>query len=741
MTLRLTGRKRPAHEGPGARQPPKRLKMREVREVRVQLSVVAGTAGAAVALQLSCCRQVRTCRTPTGPLGMVGARASHATVAVGGADLQEVETEEEDEDEEEEEEREAEKAVRRRSKVLTLTLMRDEGDGSLGFALAGNNQVTAVHAGGLAASAGLQVDDRIIEVNAKDTGVEPFASLLPKDETLPVRLKIVRMLETQTAAPAAVDTHCVATFSCPGCGAALRFEFETGALVEATMCTECSTPLRVRLPPRRPFLALPAPAAIAATASSAPAPAPAAATAVSSPTAAATTSTVALPSPPPLDNSFIERVVFYRFPFEGWQRGVAVEQCVPGAEKDDDGDECNFLIYYEADDTEVPTCLAATDYDSREDAPSGSWYVVPGSMGGGGGFGGGGGGFDSGGGGGGSPSGQDSRDGTVTTKKIHSAGGTKMLDKCLNRLEVKCSVAPPHSASTAPTSTKRAFTSPWNEFAQAQRLLLPKGLSNGEREKRIGEMWSALSDAGRLARSGATHQAAAFVPGLDDLDDLLPSTEEEQAAAPPRAASPSAQTSQAHTDRLYSANFIARLATMELGAEKQRPKRLATMELGAEKQRLKRPKYPKFKRPSGGNPKGKLWNYETGNWENEATASGSAVVEAEGAAEEAAEESLGGGGDTGSKEKVEVVELQAVELQAVELQAVEPDVGDVEEVELVQQKAQQEALAQQQEAQAAQVVDVTSSVPPLQPEKKQVIACELVLIPLGDDAREEVGTE
>ena len=311
-----------------------------------------------------------------------------------------------------------------------------------------------------------------------------------------------------------------------------------------------------------------------------------------------------------------------------------------------------------------------------------------------------------------------------------------MLDKCLNRLEVKCSVAPPHSASTAPTSTKRAFTSPWNEFAQAQRLLLPKGLSNGEREKRIGEMWSALSDAGRLARSGATHQAAAFVPGLDDLDDLLPSTEEEQAAAPPRAASPSAQTSQAHTDRLYSANFIARLATMELGAEKQRPKRLATMELGAEKQRLKRPKYPKFKRPSGGNPKGKLWNYETGNWENEATASGSAVVEAEGAAEEAAEESLGGGGDTGSKEKVEVVELQAVELQAVE-----PDVGDVEEVELVQQKAQQEALAQQQEAQAAQVVDVTSSVPPLQPEKKQVIACELVLIPLGDDAREEVGTE
>ena len=27
------------------------------------------------------------------------------------------------------------------------------------------------------------------------------------------------------------------------------------------------------------------------------------------------------------------------------------------------------------DDTEVPTCLDAANYDSREDAPSGSWYV------------------------------------------------------------------------------------------------------------------------------------------------------------------------------------------------------------------------------------------------------------------------------------------------------------------------------------------------------------------------------
>ena len=86
---------------------------------------------------------------------------------------------------------------------------------------------------------------------------------------------------------------------------------------------------------------------------------------------------------------------------------------------------------------------------------------------------------------------------------------------------------------------------------------------------------------------------------------------------------------------------------------------------------------PKLKRPRGNNPRGKRWNYDTGKWESKVTASGSAVVEAEGAAEE---------------------------------------------------------------AQAAPVVGATSSTMP-QPEKKQERACELVLTPLGDDAREEVGTE
>ena len=113
--------------------------MRKGHEVRVQLSVVAdaaGVAGAAVALQLSCCRQ--EVLTPAGPLGVVGGRACRAIVAMGGADLREEEMEEEEEEGVEEEQQQM--SVPKRSKRLTITLRRDEGDGSLGFALAGNNQ-------------------------------------------------------------------------------------------------------------------------------------------------------------------------------------------------------------------------------------------------------------------------------------------------------------------------------------------------------------------------------------------------------------------------------------------------------------------------------------------------------------------------------------------------------------------------------------------------------------------------
>ena len=85
----------------------------------------------------------------------------------------------------------------------------------------------------------------------------------------------------------------------------------------------------------------------------------------------------ALPSPPPLDASFVETVVWYRFDECGWQQGVVDQELSPGEEEDDDGKPCNFLICYEADNTEVGTCVNPAKYNVRANAPAGSWFVVP----------------------------------------------------------------------------------------------------------------------------------------------------------------------------------------------------------------------------------------------------------------------------------------------------------------------------------------------------------------------------
>ena len=50
-----------------------------------------------------------------------------------------------------------------------------------------------MHAGGLAESAGLRVNDKITEVNRQDAGVQQLSKLLPKDKMLPITLKVVRL--------------------------------------------------------------------------------------------------------------------------------------------------------------------------------------------------------------------------------------------------------------------------------------------------------------------------------------------------------------------------------------------------------------------------------------------------------------------------------------------------------------------------------------------------------------------
>lgn len=69
-----------------------------------------------------------------------------------------------------------------------VTLQRVSG-GSLGIAI-NVNQLTAVHPGGAGEAAGLQ--DWIAEVNGKDLLFGSFGSLIPKDLTAPIKLRVER---------------------------------------------------------------------------------------------------------------------------------------------------------------------------------------------------------------------------------------------------------------------------------------------------------------------------------------------------------------------------------------------------------------------------------------------------------------------------------------------------------------------------------------------------------------------
>ena len=106
--------------------------------------------------------------------------------------------EEEEEEEEDYGEEEPLPTKKMKAKKLTMTLLRVGGE-SLGIAMA-DNQVTAVHKGQLGAKEGLLVGDMITEVNGKDTHIESFGSLLPKDKTKPIKIKVTRMVVVDEAA-------------------------------------------------------------------------------------------------------------------------------------------------------------------------------------------------------------------------------------------------------------------------------------------------------------------------------------------------------------------------------------------------------------------------------------------------------------------------------------------------------------------------------------------------------------
>ena len=105
---------------------------------------------------------------------------------------------EEEEEEEDYGEEEPLPTKKMKAKKLTMTLLRVGGE-SLGIAMA-DNTVTTVHKGQLGAKEGLLVGDMITEVNGKDTHIESFGSLLPKDKTKPIKIKVTRMVVVDEAA-------------------------------------------------------------------------------------------------------------------------------------------------------------------------------------------------------------------------------------------------------------------------------------------------------------------------------------------------------------------------------------------------------------------------------------------------------------------------------------------------------------------------------------------------------------
>ena len=102
-------------------------------------------------------------------------------------------SDDEDDEEEEEEEEQAADVKKTKKKAVSCTL--DRSSGTLGIAMSGN-YITAVHPGGAAAKEGtIKVGDVVTEVNGKDTVLNTFASLIPKDTKSPLKIRLQRFVE------------------------------------------------------------------------------------------------------------------------------------------------------------------------------------------------------------------------------------------------------------------------------------------------------------------------------------------------------------------------------------------------------------------------------------------------------------------------------------------------------------------------------------------------------------------
>ena len=80
---------------------------------------------------------------------------------------------------------------------------------------------------------------------------------------------------------------------------------------------------------------------------------------------------------PTLDASLVDTVIWFNFEGVGWMQGTVLEELDdPDQLEDGSGNMCNFLVYYEGDETEVAHSLDEEYYDASYEADFGCWYAV-----------------------------------------------------------------------------------------------------------------------------------------------------------------------------------------------------------------------------------------------------------------------------------------------------------------------------------------------------------------------------
>jgi hypothetical protein len=71
-------------------------------------------------------------------------------------------------------------------------------------------------------------------------------------------------------------------------------------------------------------------------------------------------------------DALIGKSILFHWPVIGWYAGVLQRRCTDGRIKRS-GEQCNFYIYYEVDDDEVPTALRLEEYDIDDE---GGWVLL-----------------------------------------------------------------------------------------------------------------------------------------------------------------------------------------------------------------------------------------------------------------------------------------------------------------------------------------------------------------------------